>query len=448
MPSNPDTVKTADMWCALIGETSKMPKLVTPLTDPALRNAKAKDKPYKLSDGGGLFLLVKSVDKETVKYWRMDYRFNGKRFTLAFGKYPDVSLLAARAKRTDAMTLLMAGTDPSDTRRAERVELTEKKEASKREAVGLPVVDSFEEVALEWFDAKIKPLSASHSGRSMAYLKNDLIPYLGKLPMVEIKAPALLECLRRIEARKNKQGKPVTETANRVREQMGQLWRYAIATGRAERDIAADLRGALEAHVQKNFSHITDPKILGQLMRDVEGYGGAPVTVAALRLLPLVFVRPGEFRAARWQDINLETKEWRYFSSKTKIDHIVPLASQVVDQLRALQPLTGMGDYVFGVRAGQRPLSETTINQALKTLGYGSDIIHPHGFRHTAATMLAEMGWDENTIDRQLSHLVAGVKGVYQKAKYIEDRRKMMQAWADHVDQLKKGAIIIPLRTA
>ncbi|GAC1607491.1 MAG: tyrosine-type recombinase/integrase [Aquirhabdus sp.] len=425
-----------------------MPKLVTPLTDPALRNAKAKDKPYKLSDGGGLYLLVKTVDKETVKYWRMDYRFDEKRLTLAFGKYPDVSLAAARLKRAHAIALLTAGTDPSEVRKVERIEQSKQTDAGKREASGLPVIDSFEAVALEWFDAKIKPLSVSHSERTMAYLKNDLTPYLGKLPMAEIKAPALLECLRRIEARKNKQGKPVTETANRVREQMGQLWRYAIATGRSERDIAADLRGALESHVQKNFSHITDPKLLGQLMRDVEGYGGAPVTVAALRLLPLVFARPGEFRAARWQDIDLDACEWRYFSSKTKIDHIVPLASQVVAQLRALQPLTGMGDYVFGVRAGQRPLSETTINQALKALGYSSDIIHPHGFRHTAATMLAELGWDENTIDRQLSHLVQGVKGVYQKAKYIEERRKMMQAWADHVDQLKQGAIIIPLRTA
>lgn len=422
-----------------------MPKLATPLTDPSLRNAKGKEKPYKLSDGGGLFLLV---NVNGAKYWRMDYRFNGKRLSLAFGKYPDVSLSLARLKRADANELLASGFDPSDAKRTERNEQTQQKEIIQREAGGLPLIGSFEEIALEWFETKIKPLSDNHSSRTMAYLKNDLIPYLGKFPMAEIKAPALLECLRRIEARKNKQGKPVTETANRVREQMGQLWRYAIATGKADRDIAADLRGALEVHVQKNFSHITDAKLLGQLMRDVERYGGAPVTVAALRILPLVFTRPMELRTARWADINFDTKEWRYFSSKTKIDHIVPLASQVIDLLRELQPLTGMGEYVFGVRSGQRPLSEITINQALKSLGYGGDIIHPHGFRHTAATMLAEMGWDENMIDRQLSHLTQGVKGVYQKAKYLDDRKKMMQAWADHIDQLKKGAIIIPIRTA
>ncbi|MDP3785870.1 MAG: tyrosine-type recombinase/integrase, partial [Undibacterium sp.] len=299
--------------------------------------------------------------------------------------------------------MLAAGIDPSEIRRIERVELGEMKDVIAQEASGLLIVDSFEDFAMRWFEKNIKKLSASHSNRTMAYLKNDLIPYLGRLQMHEIKAPALLECLRRIEGRKNKQGKPVTETANRVREQMSQLWRFAIGEDgtKVERDIAADLLGRLEKHIEKNYSHITDPKILGQLMRDVDTYGGAPVTVAALRVLPLVFARPGELRSARWQDINLETKEWRYFSSKTKIDHIVPLASQVVSQLRALQPLTGMGEYVFGVRAGQRPLSEITINQALKALGYGSDIIHPHGFRHTAATMLAELGWDENTIDRQ-----------------------------------------------
>ncbi|MBR7792539.1 integrase arm-type DNA-binding domain-containing protein [Undibacterium sp. FT147W] len=422
-----------------------MPKKIIPLTDIKAKSAAAKDAPYKLADGGGLYLMV---GKDGSKLWRMDYRFNEKRLTLSFGKYPDVSLAVARAKRAEAKEQIASGIDPSDLRRSERVQVSQQKVAAKRDAEGLPVIDSFEAVAWEWFEAKIKPLSDSHRSRTTAYLKNDLIPYLGKLPMAEIKAPVLLECLRRIAVRKNNQGKTITETANRVREQMGQLWRFAIATGRAERDIAADLRGALEAHVQKNFSHITDPKLLGQLMRDVEGYGGAPVTVAALRLLPLVFVRPGEFRAARWQDIDLEAKEWRYFSPKTKIDHIVPLSEQVLTQLRALQPLTGMGEYVFGVRSGQRPLSEGTINQALKALGYSSDIIHPHGFRHTAATMLAEMGWDENTIDRQLSHVVQGVKGVYQKAKYIEDRRKMMQAWANYVDQLKRGATIIPLRTA
>lgn len=406
------------------------------LTDTAIKNAKQCDKTIKMYDEGGLFLMIKPISIKGGKWWRFRYRFEGKEKLLSLGIYPDVSLKDARNRRDEARKLLVDGIDPGESRKAQV--------AVKQ----LDAESTFEAVALEWFSIKIQPLSASHSGRTMAYLKNDLFPYLGKLPIADIKAPLLLECLRRIAARKNKQGKPVTETANRVREQMGQLWRYAIATGKAERDIAADLRGALEAHVTKNFSHITDPKLLGQLLRDIEAYGGAPVTVAALRILPMVFTRPMELRTARWADINFETNEWRYFSSKTKIDHIVPLASQVVELLRSLHPHTGMGEYVFGVRSGLRPLSEITINQALKSLGYGSDIIHPHGFRHTAATMLAEMGWDENTIDRQLSHLVQGVKGVYQKAKYIEERTRMMQAWADYLDRLKAGAIIVPIRVA
>jgi integrase len=398
------------------------------LTDTAIKNTKQADKPFKLYDEGGLFLLVTPTTTKGGKRWRLKYRFDGKEKLLAIGTYPEVTLKEARIRRDEARKLLANHQDPSEVKKAQVV------------AKQFDAESTFEAVAMEWFRIKISSLSESHSSRTMAYLKNDLIPYLGKMPIGEIKAPELLECLRRIAARKNKQGNPVTETANRVREQMGQLWRYAIATGKADRDIAADLRGALEAHVQKNFSHITDPRLLGQLMRDIEGYGGAPVTVAALRILPLVFTRPVELRMANWADIDLDLREWRFFSSKTKIDHIVPLATQVVELLRGLQPHTGMGEFVFGVRSGQRPLSEITINQALKSLGYGSDIIHPHGFRHTAATMLAEMGWDESMIDRQLSHLTPGVKGVYQKAKYIEDRTKMMQAWADYLDKLKLDA--------
>jgi integrase len=398
------------------------------LTDTSVKNAKQADKAFKMYDDGGLFLLVTPTAGKGGKRWRFKYRFDGKEKLLAFGTYPEVSLKEARNLRDDARKLLANNQDPNEVKKTQNT------------IKQLVAESTFEAVAMEWFKVKIMPLSASHSGRTLAYLKNDLIPYLGEMPIAEIKAPELLECLRRIAARKNKQGNPVTETANRVREQMGQLWRYAIATGKADRDIAADLRGALEAHVQKNFSHITDPRLLGQLMRDVEGYGGAPVTVAALRILPLVFTRPMELRMAKWADIDLDLREWRFFSSKTKIDHIVPLATQVVELLRGLQPHTGMGEFVFGVRSGQRPLSEITINQALKSLGYGSDIIHPHGFRHTAATMLAEMGWDESMIDRQLSHLTPGVKGVYQKAKYIEDRTKMMQAWADYLDKLKLDA--------
>jgi len=228
----------------------------------------------------------------------------------------------------------------------------------------------------------------------------------------------------------------------------GQIWRYAIATGKAKRDIAADLIGALTPHVSKQFSHITDPKLLGQLLRDIAAYTGTPMVKAALKILPLVFTRPAEFRCAKWEDIDLEAKEWRYIATKTNADHIVPLSDQVIQQIRDLHPLTGNGTYVFGIRAGERSLSENTINAALKTLGYSAEVIQPHGFRHTAATMLAELGWNTDAIDRQLAHKEQGVKGVYQKAQYLEERRKMMQAWADYTDALKAGAQIIPFKTA
>jgi integrase len=400
----------------------------------------------RLDDGGGLYLLLGV--KGNGRAWRFDYTIAGKRKTISLGTYPDTTLPLARAKAIAAREEIAAGIDPSATRKTSKAVQLIQIEIDKREESGLPAVDSFEFVAREWYEKQILPLSASHSGRTLAYLNNDLIPYLGKFPMQEIKAPALLECLRRIEARKNKQGHAITETANRVREQMGQLWRYAIATGRADRDIAADLRGALDAHVQKNFSHITDPKQLGQLLRDIDGYSGSPTVKAALRMLPIVFTRPGEFRAAKWADIDLEAKEWRYVATKTDTDHIVPLSDQAIAHLQSIYPLTGSGEFVFGVRAGARPLSENTINQALKALGYTSDIIHPHGFRHTAATMLAEMGWNTEAIDRQLAHKEQGVKGVYQKAKYLEERKKMMQAWADYTDGLRSGAQVIPFKAA
>jgi integrase len=301
-------------------------------------------------------------------------------------------------------------------------------------------------VAWEWFKVKIESLSDTHKARTRSYLENDLVPYLGKKPIAEIKAVELLACLRRIENRKNNQGQRVTETANRVRTLMSGLWRYAIQTSRAEHDIAHDLLGALEKHVSKNFSHIVDPKILGKVMRDIDLYQGSPATKAALQLLPLVFARPGELRQAKWKDINFETKEWRYFVTKTDIDHIVPLSEQAIRIIQSMRPLTGSGEYIFSAGSGARPISDGTINKALKILGYSSDVIQPHGFRHTAATALAELGWGEDKIERQLSHLVQGVKGKYQKAKYLDDRREMMKAWSNYLDALKTGAQITHLK--
>lgn len=406
-----------------------MPKLVPPLTDTKIKNAKPKDKTYTLADGEGMYLEIAPTGS---KIWRMSYRqASGKTNRLTFGPYPTVSLQEAREKRAQARKLLTEGNDPSEHKKAQKAAL---KEAH---------ANSFEAIAWDWFKTKIEPLSESHASRTRAYLEKDLTPYMGKKPIALVTAPELLKCLRRIEARKNNRGDQVTETANRVRTLMSGLWRYAIQTGRADRDIAADLKGALKRHVSRNFSHITSPELLGQLMCDMETYNGAPATKAALQLLPLVFTRPGELRHARWADIDLDAKEWRYLSSKTQIGHVVPLADQAITILKTMQPLTGDGEYVFRTGSGSRPISEATINKALKTLGYTNDVIQPHGFRHTAATMLAELGWGEDKIERQLSHLVQGVKGKYQKAKYLDERREMMQAWADYLGALKQGGKVI-----
>lgn len=398
-----------------------MPRQATPLTDTKIRSLKPKEKPYKEADGDGMYLLIRPNES---KHWYMDYTLHGKRNTASFGPYPEVSLADARKKRLEARRLITDGIAPAQHKLAAK------------QAVLAVTENTFEAVAWEWFEHKIQPLSESHKSRCRSYLEKDLIPYLGKQPIASIEAPDLLVCLRRIESRTNKQGKIITETTNRVREQMSQLWRYAIATGKAQRDIAADLRGALKPHKAENYSHIKDPDVLGQLLRDMKTYPGAPVVKAAVRLTPLLFVRPGELRHAKWREIDFDGKQWRYFVTKTETDHIVPLSDQAIAILKELETLTGRGEYVFRGRDGKRPISDGTVNRALQTLGYDSDIIQPHGFRHTAATLLAEQGFPEHEIERQLSHKVVGIKGVYQKAQYLESRTLMMQTWADYLDQI------------
>jgi len=407
-----------------------MPKLARPITETQIRNAKPKEKTYTISDGGSMYLEIAPTGS---KIWRMSYRQqNGKTNRLTFGPHPSVSIKEAREKRDQVQKLLVDGIDPSIQKKKEK--------RQKNAAYG----NTFESVAMEWFKAKIEPTSETNRSRSKAYLTNDLLPFLGKIPIADIKAIDLLECLRRIESRKNNRGHRITETANRVRTLMSGLWRYAIQTGRAERDIASDLIGALEKHKSKNFSYIDDPKVLGQLMRDIENYVGNPATKAALKLLPLVFSRPGELRQALWSDIDFDTCEWRYLVTKTDMIHTVSLSTQAVDIIRSMLPLTGAGKYVFSVCSGVRPLSDGTINKALKNLGYPSDVIQPHGFRHTAATALAEeLGWNEFKIDRQLSHKRQGTLGKYQKASYRKERRQMMQAWSNYLDTLKEANLVI-----
>ncbi|MCG7932627.1 MAG: tyrosine-type recombinase/integrase [Candidatus Thiodiazotropha lotti] len=396
------------------------------LTDTAVRNAKPKEKAYKLFDGGGLFLMI---NPKGSRYWRLKYRFQGKEKLLALGVYPDVSLKTARDRRDAARTQIADGIDPSEVRKATK--------AAQSEA------DSFEAVAREWWGQREPNWSKTHSSRIMLRLNKDVFPWIGKRTIGEITAPELLTVLRRIENR------GAVETAHRIHQSCGQIFRYAVATGRAERDPSADLKGALPPTRQKHHASITDPKKIGELLRAIEGYEGSFVTRCALQLASLTFVRPGELRHAEWLEIDIDKAEWRIPAEKMKMNivHIVPLSSQSLSVLRDIQPLTGRGKYVFpSVRSLRRPMSENTVNAALRRLGYTKDEMTGHGFRSMASTILNEQGWHRDAIERQLAHAERNsVRAAYNYAEHLPERVRMMQAWADYLDSLKQGAIVLPL---
>ena len=412
------------------------------LTDLEVKRANATEKAAKLADGSGMYLLVQpdsvkiSEKKKMVivpgaKYWRFDYRFAGKRKTLALGVYPDVSLLEARGRREAARKLLANGVDPSDIKKARKtasVALTE---------------NSFEIVAREWFSKHEPTWKENHSSKIIRRLEMDIFPWIGVRPTGEILAPELLATIRRIESR------GALETAHRALANCGQIFRYAVATGRAQRNPAADLRGALPPAKGGHFASITDPKAIGELLRDLDGYQGALVTRCALRLSPLVFLRPGELRKAEWAEIDLDKAEWRIPAARMKMNalHIVPLSDQAVAILREIQPLTGAGKYVFpGARTDTRPMSENAVLAALRRMGYTTDEMTGHGFRSMASTLLNEQGFNRDAIERQLAHAERdGVRAAYNYAEYLPDRKRMMQAWADYLDGLAKGADVIPL---
>lgn len=390
-----------------------------PLTDTAIRNAKAKKKPYKLSDEKGLYLLVNKAGK----YFRFDYRYAGKRKTIALGVYPDVKLADAREKRDDSRRLLQNYVDPAQYRK-------ETKAMQKEQAV-----NSFEAVAQEWFTKNKHIWTEGHSKTIIRRLELNIFPWLGTRPVAAITAPELLAALRRIESR------GALETAHRVKQICGQVLRYAIATGRAERDPSADLRGALPPTKSKQMATIIDPKKIGELLRAIDGYEGHLITKCALRLAPLVFVRPGELRQAEWSEINYEQAEWKIPAEKMKMGfpHIVPLATQAVELLKEIEPLTGRGRYVFpSLRTTERPMSNNTVLAALRRLGYAKEEMSSHGFRAMASTVLHEQGWLSDIIERQLAHTERNsIKAAYNHAQHLPERRKMMKAWADYLDKLK-----------
>ena len=407
-----------------------MPKKVLPLTDAAVRNAKPQAKAYKLSDGGGLYLEVLPTGG---KSWRMKYRTDGREKRIVFGLWPDVTLKQARQRRDEARSLVAGGIDPGASIKQEKAE-------ARANAV------TFEKVAREWL-AKISPTWAdSHAEKMTSRFEKELFPWLGALPIKDIKAAELLAVIHRIEARGAK------DTARRMLQSSGQVFRYAVACGLAERDISADLRGVLSPRHVKHRASVTDPKDVTRLLRFIDGYTGSFVVRCALRLAPLVFVRPGELRHAEWSEIDLDKAEWRIPAEKMKMreQHIVPLSRQAVAILRELHPLTGAGKYVFpSVRTSARPMSENTVNAALRRLGYAKDEMTGHGFRSMASTLLNEMGWNRDAIERQLAHGERNaVRASYNFAEYLPERRRMMQAWADYLDKLKAGAKVTPMHAA
>jgi len=399
-----------------------------PLTDTALRNAKPGAKPRKLADGGGLYLLIQPAGG---RWWRLDYRFDGKRKTLSMGTYPDTPLTTARQGRDDARRLLAQGIDPGEHRKLTRNKAPQD-------------ADSFEAVAREWH-AKFAPTwTDAHGARIITRLELNVFPWLGARPVGQITAPELLAVLRRIEARGR------LETAHRAHQNCGAVFRYAVATGRAERDPSGDLRGALPPATKRHHAAIVEPKAIAELLRALDGYTGGLATACALKLAPLVFVRPGELRRAEWAEIDLDAAEWRIPAAKMKMReaHVVPLSGQALAILRELHPLTGQGRYVFpGALSADRPMSENTVNAALRRLGYEKETMTGHGFRSMASTILHEQGWPSDIIERQLAHAERNkIKGAYNRAQHLPERRKMMQAWADYLDALRIGGNVVPLR--
>jgi integrase len=400
-----------------------------PLTDTAIKKAKPGDKTARLFDGGGMYL---EISPSGGKWWWLKYRYGGKEKRLSLGVYPDVSLKDARQRRDDARKLLADSIDPGENRKAVKATKTER------------AANSFEVIAREWFARKSPGWAPSNADKIIKRLGNDAFPWLGDRPITEITPPELLKVLRRMEER------GAVESAHRMRNYCSQIFRYAIATGRAERDASADLRGALPPPVKEHRAAITDPKAAAELLRAMDSYQGSFVTKCALRLAPLVFVRPGELRKAEWAEINLDKAEWNIPSDRMKMrePHLVPLSTQAVEILRELHALTGGRRYVFpGARTNGRPMSDNAILAALRRMGFAKDEMSGHGFRAMARTILDEvLGVRPDFIEHQLAHAVRDPNGrAYNRTAHLAERRKMMQQWADYLDKLKTGADVIPL---
>lgn len=411
-------------------------------SNTTIKAIKLGDPRHRLADGAGLYLLL--FVKGGAHGWRLDYSIGGRRKTLSLGTYPNTSLSLARQKAEAARKLVSAGIDPSDARKDARGEAALQRATEQRAAAGLPPIDSFEAVAREWHAKNAPTWAYSHSTKIIRRLEQNAFPWIGSKPIASIKPMELLALLKRVEER------GAVETTHRVQQNCGQVFRYAVATGRTETDPSRDLRGALTPWKPEHYPTLTDAREVGRLLRDIWSYEGGFITKCAMKLSPMLFVRPGELRRAEWSEINLEAAEWRIPAAKMKgrVMHIVPLASQAMSILSDLQPLTGKSTWVFpGVRTNGEPMSENTVNAALRRMGYDRTTITAHGFRGMASTLLHECGWPSDVIERQLSHAERNaVKAAYNHAEHLPARRRMMQMWADHLDSLRVGGKVVPLR--
>ncbi|RQN35026.1 tyrosine-type recombinase/integrase [Paraburkholderia tropica] len=394
------------------------------LTELAVRNTKPTDKQQKLFDGGGLFLLITPAGG---RRWVLKYRFNGKEKSLALGTYPEVSLSEARKRRETARQKLADGTDPGETKKAEK------------RAAKLAAGNSFEAVARAWMKERQSYVEAAQHEKTLSRFVNDIFPWIGRRPISELEAPEILDVLKRIDSR------GARYTSHRIRSEISRVFRYGIKEGFCKHDPARDLQGAIPPAKTTHFASITDPEKVGEMLRAFDGFSGTFPVLCALKLAPMLFVRPGELRKAEWEEVNLDKAEWRYHVSKTKTEHLVPLSTQAVAILHELYALTGSGQYLFpSARDRKRPMSDATINAALRRLGYDTRTeITGHGFRAMARTILhEELEQKPEVIEHQLAHSVPDNLGrAYNRTKFIKDRRAMMQTWADYLDRLKVGTI-------
>ncbi len=405
-----------------------------------IKASQPQDKPYRLNDGKGLALLI---NPNGTKYWRLNYAFHGKRKTISLGVYPVVSLKQARVSAQACQKQLSEGVDPSSERKDKKQVVKKAIEDEQRTADGVPIENSFADISRLWlkdFEASVVPATYNEVSKR---LENHVYPYLGNKAIADIKAPDVLELVLPIAKRQT------VETAHRVLNHCHRVFKYAVAHGLMEYDPSPAVMDALPSIKVKHRAAITDPRQVGQLMRDIDNYSGTFVVKCALIISPLLFARPGEIRQMEWKDIDINAKEWRYFVTKTETEQIVPLSRQAIEVLEDIKKLTGHGQYVFpSARSDKRPMSNNTIRLALRAMDYDKETMTAHGFRTTASTLLNEQGWSPDAIERQLAAHTSRnkVRAAYNRAQYLEERKKMMQAWADYLDSLKNGATVIPIR--